>query len=117
MFDMPWVLLSKPEAPIETGKTVAVAIRFAGLWWPNACRIVYVVDEISQKKFGFAYGTLLDHNERGEERFLVEMLPDGSVCGSRFARSRVQLIYLAGVLIRSCEWRNGDSFRKLMRPC
>ena len=36
----------------------------------NACRIVYVVEE--QQRYGFAYGTLSEHAERGEERFTVE---------------------------------------------
>ena len=44
-----------------------------GLWWLNACRIVYVVDEAGPvTKFGFAYGTLPGHAGTGEERFLVE---------------------------------------------
>jgi uncharacterized protein (UPF0548 family) len=39
----------------------------------NACRIVYVVEEHGkQERYGFAYGTLGEHAERGEERFLVE---------------------------------------------
>jgi uncharacterized protein (UPF0548 family) len=44
-----------------------------GVWWLNACRIVYAVDEAGPiSKFGFAYGTLPGHVESGEERFLVE---------------------------------------------
>ena len=40
---------------------------------PNACRIVYVVDEEGPvTRFGFANGTLPGHAEAGEERFLVE---------------------------------------------
>jgi uncharacterized protein (UPF0548 family) len=31
------------------------------------------------RRFGFAYGTLPDHIERGEERFLIERQPDDSV--------------------------------------
>ena len=47
--------------------------RAIGLWWLNACRIVYVVDESGPiHKFGFAYGTLPGHVESGEERFLIE---------------------------------------------
>lgn len=39
----------------------------------NACRIVYVVDEEDPvKRFGFAYGTMAEHAESGEERFTVE---------------------------------------------
>lgn len=47
--------------------------RSVGLWWLNACRIVYVVDESEPiRKYGFAYGTLPKHIESGEERFLIE---------------------------------------------
>jgi uncharacterized protein (UPF0548 family) len=52
---------------------VAVIARLFGLWWLNACRIVYVVDEEEPvKRYGFAYGTLPEHAESGEERFTVE---------------------------------------------
>lgn len=80
MFDLRWILLAWPETPIETGAVVAPIIHFGGVWWPNACRIVYVVnEELPRKQFGFAYGTLLEHMCRGEELFLVEMLLDDSV--------------------------------------
>ena len=47
--------------------------RAIGLWWLNACRIVYVVDEVEQvRRFGFGYGTLPEHAGTGEERFLIE---------------------------------------------
>jgi uncharacterized protein (UPF0548 family) len=69
-FQLGWVEVPMPETPIKQGATVAVVARIGGIWWANACRIVYVVDETG--KFGFAYGTLPDHAESGEERFLVE---------------------------------------------
>lgn len=47
---------------------------------------MYVVDE--PRRRGFAYGTLAGHPERGEELFLVERLPDDSVCGTVTAFSR-----------------------------
>jgi uncharacterized protein (UPF0548 family) len=73
MFNMPWVRLSWPNAPIQAGTNVGVSIRHFGFYSLNACRIVYVVDEGgSVNRFGFAYGTLADHAERGEERFTVE---------------------------------------------
>jgi uncharacterized protein (UPF0548 family) len=51
-----------------------------GVWWLNACRIIYVLDEQAPvRRFGFAYGTLPAHVEQGEERFSVELQPDGSV--------------------------------------
>ena len=80
MFDLPWLLLAWPDVPIEPGAIVAPVVYFGGVWWPNACQIVYVMDDDQpHRRFGFAYGTLLGHMERGEERFLVETLPDGSV--------------------------------------
>lgn len=41
------------------------------------CRVVDVVDEPDRR--GFAYGTLPGHPAQGEERFLVEHEPDGTV--------------------------------------
>ena len=47
--------------------------RVHGLWWLNACRIVYVINERTPaRRFGFAYGTLPGHVACGEERFTVE---------------------------------------------
>jgi uncharacterized protein (UPF0548 family) len=72
-FRLGWVEAWSPTATIETGDVVAVVARNLGLWWLNACRIVYVVDEEEPiQRYGFAYGTLPDHAETGEERFLVE---------------------------------------------
>jgi uncharacterized protein (UPF0548 family) len=59
----------------------------------NACKIVYVVDErSSSEKFGFAYGTLTDHGERGEERFTVEFNSDQTVWYDLFAFSRPDML-------------------------
>lgn len=70
MFRLGWVELFKPGTPIEVGATVAVMVNHFGFWSLNASRIVYVLRE--ERRFGFAYGTLKDHAERGEERFLIE---------------------------------------------
>ncbi len=75
-FPAPWVFI-EPHASIEPGQTVAMCAHAFGLWWVSAARIVYVIDE--PNRFGFAYGTLNAHVECGEERFLLERLPDGSV--------------------------------------
>ncbi len=73
MFSMPWLKLHWRNAPIEVGTNVAVSVRHFGFYSLNACRIVYVVDEEgSVNRFGFAYGTLAEHAESGEERFTVE---------------------------------------------
>jgi uncharacterized protein (UPF0548 family) len=73
MFNMPWVRLYWPTSPIEVGTNVAVLINHFGFCSLNPARIVYVVDgEGPVIKYGFAYGTLEEHSERGEERFTVE---------------------------------------------
>jgi uncharacterized protein (UPF0548 family) len=75
-FDLGWVEACAPETPIQSGAVVAIVACTLGLWWLNACRIVYVVDESRPiRRFGFAYGTLPDHAESGEERFLIEWDP------------------------------------------
>jgi uncharacterized protein (UPF0548 family) len=74
MFDIPWVQLCWPSTSIAVGENVAVIARRLDCHWLNACRVVYVVNENAGavKRFGFAYGTLEDHAESGEERFLLE---------------------------------------------
>jgi uncharacterized protein (UPF0548 family) len=70
--------------PIAEGTAVAVVAHALGLWWTSCCRVVYTLDESFEtgplrRRFGFAYGTLPAHAERGEERFSVELRDDGSV--------------------------------------
>jgi uncharacterized protein (UPF0548 family) len=73
MFNLGWVRLYWPDTPLATNQNVAIQAHHMGCYWLNACRIVYVIDEDGPvKRFGFAYGTLEDHAESGEERFLVE---------------------------------------------
>ena len=72
-FSLGWVSLHPGGASIEVGTTVAVLASHAGLWSLNSARIVYLLEEGGDvERFGFAYGTLPGHAERGEERFLVE---------------------------------------------
>lgn len=70
-----------PDAPIRNGQVVGVLYWAAPvrLWLLCPARIVYVIDGAKPavdvgclERFGFAYGTLPGHPERGEERFLVE---------------------------------------------
>jgi uncharacterized protein (UPF0548 family) len=80
MFRQSWVSIYPDDAPIEVGTVVVVVVELGPITWPNACRIVYTVDETAPtKRFGFAYGTLPGHAECGEERFSVEMTPDETV--------------------------------------
>ncbi|HZS43565.1 MAG TPA: DUF1990 domain-containing protein [Blastocatellia bacterium] len=73
MFDFDWSHLCWPDVPIESGQVVAATFRHFGFWSLNLCRIVYVIDDKGTvERFGFAYGTLPEHVERGEEKFTVE---------------------------------------------
>lgn len=85
-FELGWVTIVPRDVPIEVGATVAVKARAFGTWSLSAARVVYVIDE--PRRFGFAYGTLQDHVECGEERFLIEWLADDSVWYDIFAFSK-----------------------------
>ena len=90
-FDIAWLELFWPDAPIEADATVAIAVSHLGFWSLHAARIVYTVaEELGEvEKYGFAYGTLPDHAERGEERFTVEFrAADESVWYDLYAFSR-----------------------------
>jgi len=86
MFDMGWLELCWPNAPIARGSTVGVLAHHLGFWSLHVARIVYVVDE--PLKYGFAYGTLAEHAESGEEWFGVEQRSDDSVWYEVLAFSR-----------------------------
>ena len=70
MFKLGWVDIFPRAAAISTGQTVAVLVSHFGFWSLNACRIIYTFD--SERSYGFAYGTLQDHAEQGEERFSID---------------------------------------------
>src|SRR5215469_8436580 len=81
MFDISWLELCWPNSPIEAGTTVAVLVSHLKFWSLNACRIVCVIQEgHATEIYGFAYGTLNDHGETGEERFTVEFKSHGLIC-------------------------------------
>jgi uncharacterized protein (UPF0548 family) len=44
-FRLGWVEAWPPDTALQAGEVVAVIARLLGLWWLNACRIVYAVDE------------------------------------------------------------------------
>jgi uncharacterized protein (UPF0548 family) len=94
-FRLGWVEPLAPTPGVQVGEAVAIGVRVPGVWWLNASRIVYVIDDMnigsgertgspippqappfegggSGARFGFAYGTLPGHAESREERFLIE---------------------------------------------
>lgn len=108
MFPSPWTRIEPATAPIVEGQSVAMLAQVYGLWWLNACRIVYVIDEAKpERRFGFAYGTLPGHVECGEERFAIEWLADDTVWYDlrAFSRPRFWLVRLAKPLARGLQRR------------
>lgn len=108
MFPAPWTKILPERAPLATGVTVAMLAHVYGLWWLNACRIVYTIDEtVPFRRFGFAYGTLGAHVETGEERFSVEWHADDSVWYDlrAFSQPRHPLVKLAKPLARAQQRR------------
>ena len=70
-FDIGWVETFPRHAPVTVGTVVAVLIRHLGFWSLNGCRVLYSVGLDDVARFGFAYGTLTNHAEAGEELFEV----------------------------------------------
>lgn len=74
MFDTTLTRIAQPDTAIKTANIVAV-IGYHFLFHSlNLCRIVYTIDDADANttRYGFAYGTLDEHLESGEERFMIE---------------------------------------------
>lgn len=119
MFDLGWVRLLPAEAPAEVGTTVGVLARHYGFWSLNLSRVVYQLQEDGPvRRRGFAYGTLPEHGESGEERFSVEKREDGSVFYDLYAFSRPNhpLTRLGRPFARGLQRRFAqDSLRAMVR--
>jgi uncharacterized protein (UPF0548 family) len=75
-FEIGWVETFPPRACVEVGTVVAVLIRHLGFWSLNGARVLYRVGAADgDARFGFAYGTLTNHAESGEELFEVFIDP------------------------------------------
>ncbi|HWK09196.1 MAG TPA: DUF1990 domain-containing protein, partial [Vicinamibacterales bacterium] len=70
-FALSWVQLFPRHAGVEIGPVVAVRIRHLGFWSLNGARVVSLADD--KARFAFAYGTLTNHAEHGEELFEVSL--------------------------------------------
>lgn len=104
-FDLGWVTIVPRGVALEVGATVAIKARAFGTWSLSASRVVYLIEE--PRRFGFAYGTLPDHVECGEERFLIEWLPDDSVWYDilAFSKPRHPLVRMSAPLARMLQKR------------
>lgn len=104
-FPRDWVRILPGDAPLRKAQRVAMVARAFGLIWISGAELVYTVD--APRRFGFAYGTLETHIECGEERFLIEWLPDDTVWYDlrAFSRPRHWLIRLGYPLARRLQRR------------
>jgi uncharacterized protein (UPF0548 family) len=88
-FDIGWVETFPHHAPVEVGTVVAVLVQHLGFWSLNGCRVLYNVG--GDGRFGFAYGTLTNHAESGEELFDVFLDPESDEVRYRIrATSKLQ---------------------------
>jgi uncharacterized protein (UPF0548 family) len=90
------------DGPATAGQTVVLGLGL-GLRLLIPCRVVYVVDEPG--RCGFAYGTLPDHPEQGEEAFVVTRDEDGAVWFEirAFSRPSALLVQWAGPVGRAIQ--------------
>jgi uncharacterized protein (UPF0548 family) len=78
MFELEWVELLHRDALITPGQTVLILAQTCGIYSLSASRILECIDQAVEHetnvihRFGFSYGTLTHHVEKGEERFTVE---------------------------------------------
>ena len=115
-FDLGWVSIVPEGIPVEVGETVAVKARAFGTWSLSATRVVYVIDE--DCRFRFAYGTLPDHVECGEERFTIELNEDESVWYDilAFSKPRHPLVRMSFPLGRMLQKRFArESLRRMVQ--
>jgi uncharacterized protein (UPF0548 family) len=108
-FDIGWVQAVPAAAEPEPGTAVAVVIRHLGIWSLHGCRIVYNIgDRERGTTFGFAYGTLLNHAEAGEELFEVFMDSSSGDVKYRIraaSRPRAPLAWVGYPLVRALQSR------------
>lgn len=78
--------LTPVDAPVHEGTTVIASRTLGPVTILAPCRVVYVTDE--ESRFGFAYGTLPGHPERGEESFHLVLSDDRTVTAEIVAFSR-----------------------------
>ncbi|MFB6825228.1 DUF1990 family protein [Streptomyces virginiae] len=87
------------DGAVRPGSRVLVGIGLGPLRIDAPCEVIWTAYEPA--RIGFAYGTLAGHPECGEESFVVDMDPDGTVWFTVTAFSRPNAWYtrLAGPVI------------------
>ncbi|MBT2438900.1 DUF1990 domain-containing protein [Streptomyces sp. ISL-36] len=83
----------------EPGVLVEVSLGVGPVRFAAPCEVIWTAYE--KNRTGFAYGTRVRHPECGEESFVVDLHPDGSVwfTVTAFSRPAVWYTRLAGPLV------------------
>jgi len=120
MFANGWTFLSPSQEDLTTDTLAAMVTKICGMWWLNVCRVVYLVNEEkgSVKRYGFAYGTLPEHVESGEERFLIEWDRESDEVSYEilaFSRPRHPLVWLGKPWARKLQNRFAKESLDLMK--
>jgi len=66
--------IAPPDAPVTEGTTLLVVLPAGPIELVAPVRVMWVIDE--PDRFGFGYGTLPGHPERGEESFVAQARDD-----------------------------------------
>jgi uncharacterized protein (UPF0548 family) len=118
-YELGWLELSPKRASIVPGTVVAVSVWHMGFWSLNGCRVVYSIGSPGDTTFGFAYGTLANHAEAGEEIFQVSFnaaTGDVSYVLRAASRPRAALARLGAPMVRLLQAKfRRDSARALRR--
>ena len=93
-----------PESQrLAAGESMIVVLELPVLTIVAPCRIIQVIDK--DDEFGFAYGTLPGHPERGEESFVVRKSSDGLIKFeiTAFSSPASPVVRLSGPIARSVQ--------------
>jgi uncharacterized protein (UPF0548 family) len=105
------------NAPLAVGTNVIVTARAGPVYASAPCRVVYVIDE--PNRFGFAYGTLPGHPERGEEAFIIERAADDVTTFSivAFSRPAVLATRVGRPVARAIQQRVTHAYLHALQEC
>jgi uncharacterized protein (UPF0548 family) len=122
-FDIGWVETTPRSPSLSPGTVITLLVHHVGIWSLNGCRIVYGIgDRERGLTFGFAYGTLANHAESGEEMFAVSLDPESEDVTYRIravSRPRALLARIGSPLARSLQARfrreSADALQRAVR--
>jgi uncharacterized protein (UPF0548 family) len=112
---LPGVRVFPNDQEIQIGATVIITLGTSLISLAAPCRIVSIIDE--ETRWGFAYGTLPGHPERGEEAFVVSMALDEKVRFEvvAFSRPNDLVVRLSGPIGRAIQTSGTNGYLRALR--